>query len=103
MLSCTELHALARLKMLNFPFDTVQSPSPPWYNRDMATPTPRRVTYTHPDMPLLPPMTGILERDDWEGCDMFYPDPQHAPALFSLYGYDDVAGLYLDGATVTPL
>lgn len=51
----------------------------------------------------MPPMTGVVERDDWEGVDMFYPDPQHAPSLLSLYGYDDAAGLYLDGATVTPL
>lgn len=93
----------AALPVCNELQSLVQSPSPPWYNRDMATPPLRRVTYTHPDMPLLPPMTGNLERDDWEGCDMFYPDPQHAPALFSLYGYDDEAGLYLDGATVTPL
>lgn len=74
-----------------------------WYNRDMATTTPRRVTYTHPSMPLLPPMTGTIEWDEWEGCGMFYPDPQFAGALTSLYGYDDVAGLYLDSATVTPL
>lgn len=69
----------------------------------MAAPSPRRVTYTHPSMPKLPPMTGILERDDWEGVDMFYPDPTHAASLLSLYGYDADAGLYLDGATVTPL
>lgn len=68
----------------------------------MATPTHRRVTYTHPDMPKLPPMTGNIERDDWEGMDMFYPDPQFEAALLSLYGYDAEAGLYLDGATVTP-
>ena len=103
MQSYTELPALARLKMLNFPFDTVQSPSPPWYNRDMATPTPRRVTFTHPSLPLLPPMSGTVERDTWEGCDMFYPDPPHHTDLLSLYGYEPEAGLYLDGAAVTPL
>jgi len=54
-------------------------------------------------MPKLPPMTGTVERDDWEGVDMFYPDPTHAASLLSLYGYDADAGLYLDGATVTPL
>ena len=48
-------------------------------------------------------MSGTVERDTWEGCDMFYPDPPHAPLLYSLYGYDDEAGLYLDGAVVTPL
>lgn len=66
-------------------------------------PAPRRVTYVHPDLPGCGPMSGTVERDTWEGCDMFYPDPQHAPLLFSLYGYDDEAGLYLDGAVVTPL
>lgn len=48
-------------------------------------------------------MTGNLEHDDWEGVDMFYPDPQFEDSLLSLYGYDAVAGLYIDGAVVTPL
>jgi len=48
-------------------------------------------------------MSGVIEWDDWEGQGMFYPDPQHAPSLLSLYGYEPEAGLYLDGATVTPL
>lgn len=48
-------------------------------------------------------MTGRVERDTWEGCDMFYPDPPHHAALLSLYGYEPEAGLYLDGAVVTPL
>lgn len=81
---------------------SVQSRRPLWYQWGMTTPPPRRVTYTHPSLPQMPPMTGRIERDDWEGVDMFYPDPQHAPSLLSLYGYDDEAGLYLDGATVTP-
>ena len=48
-------------------------------------------------------MSGTVERDTWEGCDMFYPDPPHHADLLSLYGYEPEAGLYLDGATVTPL
>ena len=67
------------------------------------TPAPRRVTYVHRDLPGCGLMTGRVERDTWEGCDMFYPDPPHAPLLYTLYGYDDEAGLYLDGAVVTPL
>lgn len=69
----------------------------------MANPTPRRVTFTHPSMPKLPPMSGVIEWDDWEGCGMFYPDAPHHATLLSLYGYEPEAGLYLDGATVTPL
>lgn len=70
----------------------------------MAIPTPpRRVTYTHPSMPQLPPMTGRVEVDEWEGCETFFPDPEHGDALLSLYGYEPEAGLYLEGATVTPL
>lgn len=68
-----------------------------------TTAAPRRVTYTHPAMPQLPPMTGTIAWDEWEGCDMFYPDPPHHTPLLSLYGYEPEAGLYLDDATVTPL
>ncbi len=54
----------------------------------MPSPSPRRrVSYTHPSLPRLP-MTGVVEFDPWEGLSLFYPD--------------DV-GLYLDGASVSPL
>lgn len=62
----------------------------------------QRVKYVHPSLAKLP-MTGHVERDAWEGKDMFYPDDEFVDRLFQWYGYDADAGLYLDGATVTPL
>lgn len=70
----------------------------------MAIPTPpRRVTYSHPSMPQLPTMTGVVAVDEWGGCETFFPDQCHHSPLLSLYGYEPEGGLYLDGATVTPL
>jgi hypothetical protein len=67
------------------------------------TTPPRRVTYAHPDLPLCGAMTGVVAVDEWGGCETFFPDPPHHGDLLSLYGYEPEAGLYLDGATVTPL
>lgn len=77
----------------------MQTPTPPWYNRDMAQ---RRVTYTHPSMSKLP-MKGYVEASEWEGEELFYPDDEYVDRLFKWYGYDADAGLSLDDATVTPL
>ena len=80
----------------------MQTSYPLWYNRDMATPpSPRRVTYTHPDLPRLT-MTGTVAHDEWEGEELFYPDDEFHEQLFELYGYDAEAGLFLGGATVSP-
>ena len=65
-------------------------------------PAPRRVTYVHPSLPGCGPMTGIVAVDEWGGCETFFPDPQHHASLLSLYGYEPEAGLFLEGATVTP-
>lgn len=65
-------------------------------------PAPRRVTYVHPSLPGCGPMTGVVAVDEWGGCETFFPDPQHHASLLSLYGYEPEAGLFLEGATVTP-
>jgi hypothetical protein len=94
---------VGRLSLIANAQTVVQCGAPLWYTDDMAiSNTPRRVTYTHPSMPQLPPMTGVVEWDDWEGQALFYPDTFHGAGLLSLYGYDPEAGLYLDGAVVTP-
>lgn len=48
-------------------------------------------------------MLGTVEWDDWSGQGVFMPDARYAHSLFSLYGYDADAGLFLDGASVLPL
>lgn len=69
----------------------------------MLSPSPRRrVSYTHPSLPRLP-MTGVVEFDPWEGLSLFYPDDVFEERLADWYGYDATAGLYLDGASVSPL
>lgn len=69
----------------------------------MANVKAKRVTYVHPSLPGCGPMTGVVAVDEWGGCETFFPDPQHHASLLSLYGYEPEAGLFLEGATVTPL
>jgi hypothetical protein len=65
-----------------------------------SAPSHRSVMYSHPDLPAMGKMSGKVERDDFEGTDMFYPDAKHHADLLKKYGYEPEAGLYLDGATL---
>ena len=69
----------------------------------LTLPPPRRVTYSHPSLPLCGTMAGEERWDGWELEFLFFPDEVHHAQLLSKYGYEPEAGLFLEGATVSPL
>lgn len=71
--------------------------------RIMTTfPSPRRVTYSHPSLPLCGVMSGEERWDEWDLELLFFPDEVHHATLLGKYGYEPEAGLFLEGATVSP-
>jgi hypothetical protein len=48
-------------------------------------------------------MAGEERWDGWELEFLFFPDEVHHAQLLSKYGYEPEAGLFLEGATVSPL
>ena len=60
-----------------------------------------RVTFSHPELPKLGTMQGVLEYDAYQGGLLFMPDEKHHDACYKLYGYEPEAGFFVDGATIT--
>lgn len=60
-----------------------------------------RVTYFHPDLSKVGPMTGRVEFDAYEKEDLFFPDEVFHDGLYDAYGVEGAAGLYLKDATIS--